>query len=264
MKLSINLFGMILLCSLCRPVMATGLWQAEEYATLCQQAVKPDKTMLAGEMGDYLKILQTEDKIDIDKIRIPATRLIEAALDKAISLNWAALEFFTEPNFAGNNACMVFMTEAMLQAVDKKYNLHTLWMINAPYDVDDEGKGKIMPMKFLLMGRGKLIVGYKTNRVISVKDYPVFTGRYDYTEYTSMDIINKPNQTGVFNIKSWKSAAAGSTPFYGPANAEILSMEIALDNREEILIKCRETWVVPAEQRVDRLKFEVRQNRISG
>lgn len=258
-------FTALILLLMSSQVTAETIWTADEFSTLCNNAKSPGNEMLASVMGDYLAVLKNKDNIDINHIKIPKPEHIDAALKKAIKLNYGALEFFTEPNFAASHACMVFMDMAMLQAVDKKYNLHTLWMINAPLEVDDEEeekKANHLRMKYLLMGRGKLIIGYEEPKEIFVKDYVVFTGLYDYELHTSMNIVNSNEKRGVFEIRVYKSVQGKATPFIGPGGSEILSLEIAPDNKDEILIKCTDTWIIPAEQRVDRIQFEYRNKEI--
>lgn len=256
MKIIPTWFTALILLVVSSQAGAEQLWTSKEFESLCNNAKSPGKEELAAAMGSYLNVLKGKEDVDINRIKIPDVKNIEAALDKAIKLNWAALEFFTEPNFTTGKPCLVFMNEEMLQAVNKKYNLHTLWMINAPYE------GKTLRMKYLLMGRGKMIIGYHEPKEILVEDYGIFTGLYDYERYTSMDIINSAGKRGVFNIRTRKTALEKTTPFIGPAGSEILSLEIAPDNNNEILIKCRETWIVPAEQRVDRIRFEYRKDEV--
>jgi len=58
-----------------------------------------------------------------------------------------------------------------------------------------------------------MILGFPEEKEIKVQDYNVMTGKYKYTRYMAMDIINKDGLRGLFNILVWNKQRKSLRPF---------------------------------------------------
>ena len=92
----------------------------------------------------------------------------------------------------------------------------------------------------MVIGQGKLIVGYNSNSKIKHPDYNFATGRYDYRELFTMDARkDSKGNLGLFNIKGLSNPNAKLQWMKGPLNVDIQSLTITSDSegRKKILIQ---------------------------
>ena len=95
-------------------------------------------------------------------------------------------------------------------------------------------------MKFLVIGQGKLIVGYSRNAKIKHPDYDFATGNYDYQELFTMDAGNDSRGNPcLLNIKGRTSTNGKPQWIKGPLNVNIQSLILTAgpEGRKKILIQ---------------------------
>jgi len=225
---SMKFLILLLISSLTISASQAGLFKPEDFNSFCQKAKSFTQKEIAAELGSRLSLLK-KDGINIGHLKRIDLNTISNIINKSISLGHGALEFFTDIEFAKNNSCVFFLSKDLLKLVYQKFTLHGLWMINAPLNGGDSLK-----MDFLIVGDSKLIIGYPKKETIKVLDYNFYTGKFVYTKYMSMDIVNRPGVRGLFNIKSFDERRGKLRPFKGPMSASINSLSI---KGNKILIK---------------------------
>lgn len=204
-------------------VFSNDLWSDEEFDAFCRSSNPVATNNLQTSLRGYFRVVKEDEGMDLSKIKLPTFEALSSILSKAIQLNWSALELFTDRRFTRGNPCIIFLDSRMLQQVDAKYDLHPLWMINPPIGSNDKQK---LAMEYLLLGDGKLIVGYPRGATVKVRDYDIATGRYAYQPYTSMDIIHDRNARGLFHIHVRERPTEEPSPFMGPLLSKISAMEV--------------------------------------
>jgi hypothetical protein len=172
---------------------------------------------------------------------------VEGRLNLAVDKMLGMLDLITQEEYSSKDNCMILYGKQDLQLVDKKFNLHGVWMINAPV----HGENTSLAMAFLLLGHGKLIIGYPENKIVLVEDYSI-DGRkkYDYAKYTSMDIVNSENTRKLDNIKTKSGADKKLESFRGPYDAKIKSVSVL--GTEEIVISYRK-WFFSDEKKLRKI-----------
>ena len=213
------------------------LWTENEFSEFCNALETVTPEQMEAVTGDFSSIISNLLQGNPNKLkRVPYDKTKDK-LTKAAELKLSVLELFTHKEYIDKNGCMLVYDHDTLAKINEKFDMHGVWMIKAPY-TDESGRHQFLEMQFLLVGLGKMIIGYPGNQTVTVNDYEVSgSNRYDYTRYTEMDIINNDGKRGFKNITTRELPKnKGSGFFQGPINANILSMKLS---GTEIEIKCK-------------------------
>jgi hypothetical protein len=178
------------------PVGYSDSFWGDGFMAFCKSLRAPEKGILRSSFGDYLSVIERREKLDLNKILIADFEHIAPVLTRAIQLRWAALDFFTMSEFAGNSPCLIMIDKESLAAVDRAFDLHGLWMTSTALSSNDD---EHLTMDFILLGHGKLIIGYGKEVWVRVPDYKI---QARYTRYTSMRIAHSENLRGLMEIRS--------------------------------------------------------------
>ena len=191
--------------------------RAEERLAIpdCNSLPPPSTVLLQETLGDYLPLL-SEKGIEPNTLRELDLPHIVQILDQAISLNLGILHVMTSPLLAQETGCRFFIGKDALQQVDALYNLHGLWMINAPF-----GDNRTLTMNYLIFGDGKLALGYPQAEVIQVRDYDFYGGKFAYTPFLTARIVNQGDSRGITEIAVRSSPQDRDKHFRGPGRSTI-------------------------------------------
>jgi hypothetical protein len=184
--------------------------------------------------GKYSTIITQE--VDFDRLYFVPYEEVDDLLDQAVNESIDSLTLFTLPRLQNQKSFAIVFNQDLLEQVRRNYNFHALFNISAQ-SVED---GSIVKMKFLVIGQGKLIVGYNSNAKIKHQDYDFATGRYDYRELFTMDAGQDADGNAcLFNIKGLSSPNGQPQWMKGPLNVDIQSLTMSSDQkgREKILIQ---------------------------
>jgi hypothetical protein len=184
--------------------------------------------------GKYSTIISQE--VDFDRLYFVPYEEVDDLLDQAVNESIDSLTLFTLPRLQNQKSFAIVFNQDLLEQVRRNYNFHALFNISAQ-SVED---GSIVKMKFLVIGQGKLIVGYNSNAKIKHQDYDFATGRYDYRELFTMDAGQDADGNAcLFNIKGLSSPNGQPQWMKGPLNVDIQSLTMSSDQkgREKILIQ---------------------------
>lgn len=225
------IFGFLFIVFVAIPlkVYSSELWGTAGMASFCDILPPADDRVIRSMFNNYLPIIRREG-IDLRQAKIAKSKDFMPLLSRAINLDWGPLEFFSTAEFADKGPCVLLLDRQTLLQINEKYDLHALWMISAPM-----AGQKNIDMELLLLGQGKLIVVYPRQAIVKVKDYDLWTGKYTYSPFTIMDIINNRQTRGLLTIKTLDRPDSEWRPFHGPFDADIHSLE--LDDEGAIRVK---------------------------
>jgi hypothetical protein len=244
--------GAIVICGflLCGAAKADAIFSEAEFESFCAAHETVDAGRLGEVMGDFYPVYIEQDGGSSSRIIEPSLSELNTIFRKGIELEWGPLDLFSIEALTAGRPCTIFLDGETLAALDDIFILHSLWMVRIPSD-----QGPRQLMTYLLAGNGKLVIGYDLERKLTIKvpDYLLHTGKYDYRPYVVMDIVNNAETRGFYNIKVRKSAASKRSPFIGPLNARILSMEAVGDT-----IHTRFKLGVSGVEKVPRILMEIR------
>ena len=196
--------------------------------------IKASKDACSRIFGKYNTVISRH--LDFKKLYFVSYDAVEDLLDRAVNESIDSLTLFTLPRLQNQKNFAIVFNEKLLERVQKKYDFHALFNISAP-SLEDSS---VVKMKFLVIGQGKLIVGYSRNAKIKHPDYNFATGKYDYRELFTMDAIqDSKGNLGLFNIKGLSHPNGKPHWMKGPLNVDIQSLMIRLDSKgqKKILIQ---------------------------
>jgi hypothetical protein len=196
--------------------------------------VKAQKDECVPIFGKYRTVIERE--VDFDRLFFVSYEEVENLLDQAVAESVDSLTLFTLPVLQNQKSFAIVFKEELLDQIQENYNFHALFNISARSIEDDS----IVKMKFLVIGQGKLIVGYNSNAKIKHPDYDFATGKYDYKELFKMDASkDSKGNCGLFNIKGLSDPNGKSKWMKGPLNVDIQSMVITTNpkGRKQALIQ---------------------------
>lgn len=195
------------------------LWTATEAETFCAALPPVDATQLDAIAGPYAPVLARNAPTLLSNLRLLDDSAADTLLQRAIANGWGILDMLSDVANLEGGTCSLLMTAATLQKVDQRYNLHGLWMINAP--VRDT---ETLAMSYIVFGSGKLVMAYPAAATIKVDDYAFFGGKYAYTPFVMANIVNAGDARGLDDIQVLESPEAPSGAFKGPRGSSIRSM----------------------------------------
>ena len=196
--------------------------------------IKVSKNECVRIFGKYSTIIARD--VDFNRLYFVSYEEVEDLLDQAVDESIDSLTLFSLPVLQNQKSFAIVFNEELLSQIQENYNFHALFNISAP---SLEG-GSIVKMEFLVIGQGKLIVGYNRNAKIKHPDYDFATGKYDYQELFTMDAGNDSRGNPcLLNIKGRSDTNGKSQWMKGPLNVNIQSLTLTSDpeGRKKILIQ---------------------------
>ena len=201
--------------------------------------------------GRYVRAVDRE--LDMGRLYSCSYKELQALLDSAADKSIDALMLFTLPMLQKKDSRALVLDKEMLSRLDRRYNLHALFLISAN-SADDGSKVR---MKFLVTGQGKFIVGYDRNRTIQHPEYTIATGKYEYRELFVMDAkTDGEGNWGLVDIRGLSSPAGKFGPMKGPLNADIRSLSFTSESGHEKKILVVYDLLGTRKEIVDRMPIE--------
>lgn len=199
------------------------IWGAGGMDALCAESPVADTAALQGALGGAFEVVVRREGIDPAAIRKVEPVRLMPVLQRVVEQRMGPLELLSDGQFATDGPCVLFLDEAALAEVDREFDLHGLWMVRAP--IVGEGETHLA-MHYMLLGRGRLVVGYPRRATVRVRDYALFTGRYDYAPYMAMDVVSTPARRAMVGLRTLATPSADFQPFTGPLGAAIGELEL--------------------------------------
>ena len=204
-----------------------------QIANIRQRLIKTTKKEWVKIFGEYTPIVA--NNVEFKRLYRVSWEKVDALLDKAVADSIDSLTLFTLPILQNQKSFAIVFNERILEQIKKNYDFHALFNLSAVSIEDDA----IVRMKFLVIGQGKLIVGYNRNAKIRHSDYDFVTGKYDYKELFTMDSRkDSEGNPGLFNIKGISNPNENPQWMKGPINVDIQTMVLITspNGRKQALI----------------------------
>ena len=201
--------------------------------------------------NEYYPVISKE----IDTKTLYRARLsgIKMLLDTAVSESIDVLTLFTYPAVHLDKT-LVIKKETLLQ-IHRQYNLHALFLLSCP----SANKDSLVIMDFLVVGQGKLIIGYDKNARIKHPEYDFVTGLYDYQKLFIMEAgLDEQGNVGLFGIKGLSAINEEFEPMSGPLNASIHALLLMSGQGGEKNIIVRYQLFGMGKKVIERMPIEVR------
>lgn len=223
---------------------AADLWGGAGMTALCAESPVVGRDTLEAALAGYVEVVEAREGIDPARIRqVDPARLVPV-LERAATAGMGPLEVFTDPQFAAGGPCVLFLDHAALAALDRRFDLHGLWMVRAPVAGEADVQ---LAMRYMLLGDGRLLVGYPRKGTVQVADYAIFTGHYDYQPYMALDIVSTPQRRALVGLRTLGAPSEAAGPFVGPLGAAIRELELA---GREVVVRYRVWGDMAREMRV--------------
>ena len=125
-----------------------------------QSLIKATQDKCIRIFGEYSTIIA--EHADFKKLYFVSYEEVANLLDQAVDESIDSLTLFTLPQLQDHKSFAIVFDGELLEQVQKNYNFHAIFNISAA-SLED---GSVVKMKFLVIGQGKLIVGYNRNAKI--------------------------------------------------------------------------------------------------
>ena len=204
---------------------AAGLWGSQGYTGFSNGLQAASNEGLKKTTRHYLTVLQRRAGLDLDRIRVATFKDIDPLLARATQSSLGRLDLFTQKALADPSAPALSLDGPTLRQIDVKYHLSGAWVISARTLRPDH---RAMTMDYMIVGQGKLIVGYPYESSVEVIDEgkPL---EYRYEPFIEARIINDGARQGLFDIKALNNPAAAFLAFQGPLGAAVKSFQVEGD-----------------------------------
>lgn len=226
---------------------AADIWGESSLEALCAESPVAGRDTLQAVLAGAFEIVVRREGIEPARVRQVDAKGIAPVLYRAATLDVGPLELFADRQFAAGGPCVLFFDEAALAAIDREFDIHGLWMVRAPLAGEPD---TYLAMRYMLLGQGRLIVGYPRKATVKVADYAVFTGQYDYQPYMAMDIVSTPQRRALAGLRTLAEPSGDFQPFIGPLGAAIRELGLA---GEAIVVRYRVWGVADREMNVRRV-----------
>jgi len=182
----------------------------------------PAGERLAAELGDYYQSAISEG-LEPEHVRITSGTAALRLLDEAAHRNLGLLELFTDSQFSELSPCSFLITRDVLERLEDRFALHALWKINAEQVISRQP----VLMKFLLLGKGRLVLGYSRAGDVRVPDYSYLgISTYRYAPYISARIVSSDKRHALEQIRAKFTAEGPYGAFSGPLLCDIESLAL--------------------------------------
>lgn len=223
---------------------AADIWGSSRLDVLCAEFPVVSRDALQLALGGHFDAVVQREGVDPARVHRVDPAGLAPVLQRAAALGVGPLDLFSDPQFAADGPCVLFLDETTLAAVDRQFDIHGLWMVRATVAGEPDAP---LAMRYMLLGRGRLIVGYPRHATVQVADYPIFTGRYDYQPYMALDIVATPERRAHVGLRTLHEPSGVFQPFVGPLGAAIREFELGGDG---ILVRYRVLGGVEREMQV--------------
>jgi len=164
--------------------------------------------------------------LDINHLRTPGFSDLDPVLNRAAKQGLGILDLFTLEEFSASSSTALLIDGETLEAINKRYDLNSVWVILAESKLPDH---RPIKMSYLILGQGKLIIGYPHRAPVDV----VVDGEameYQYNPFITAKVVNEGDHVGLFAVKTLDSPKGPFGSFHGPMGSVIVSYEVKGDS----------------------------------
>ena len=210
---------------------AADFWGDNGFKGFCDRLPALPESVMTKELGGYFPTLRAEESLTLSAIRQVDEAGMSKLLLSAARSGWGMLETFTQKELSDAHGCALWLDQATLAQINRKFNLHALWQIVARLSGNST---ETISMRYMIVGQGRLIIGYPRAAEIEINDGDAISGRYNYAPYISARIEHADTSRGLFGIRTLTVAGKGFEPFIGPYGVAVTALKL---EGQHILVK---------------------------
>jgi hypothetical protein len=204
---------------------AESLLNAADLGWLTSRLAPRDAARTRAALGPHADAALAGETLNTEEIRVlplgPAECLVQRAADHHLN----AAQLFSDPMFAAGGPLAVTVEASTIRRLDADFDLHSLFFSSGK----DTG-GKRIDMVLLVVGNGRLIVGYDHGGKVHHPDtaYQLYTGNYEFAPLFKMSFTVDAVARRFTQIRVTDRLVSpfASAPFVGPYNAEIQAFTV--------------------------------------
>jgi len=237
------------------PVRAAAPLLSPDEVRALESRMVHDPARLRARLGAFSGWITGHEHVDLARVGFAPYDALACVLDRAVERGLTSSQMFSDPLFARGGGLSLFVDRDVLEAVERDYDLHSVFLID-PRPTD--GKGPL-GMSFFLIGQGVLVLSYPRAGAFDHPDaafrvsVPMFgsSREYEVAPLIRMDIVEGP-APGFDHVGTLAAPGAPLEDFVGPWNASIRSIAVRgshIDVHAHLVFGRTQTIDVPRIQR---------------
>jgi hypothetical protein len=142
-------------------------------------------TAVEAALGVAAPALRAREHVDFGTYRLASAEAAECVMQRAAELRLDIPQLFTDRRFGLAGGLAIVIDRRGLADIDRLFDLHSLFPTAATTT-----HGRTLHMQFLLVGNGRLIIGYDGSGSFESKEaaFHVFGGKYQIQPLIRMDV----------------------------------------------------------------------------
>jgi|APCry1669193181_1035450.scaffolds.fasta_scaffold00933_13 hypothetical protein len=201
---------------------AGNLWGDGGFRTFTESLPRADANQVEQTLGREWTHVIYRSGLEPNRVHKADWAHIDAVLERSVKAKLGILELFTSIELADPKAPALLLDEDLLQQIDAKYDLSSVWMLSTK---TKGGSAGTLKMRYMLVGQGILIMGYPHSATVDILDDGKFL-EYQYESLISAKIVNTPTTRGLFGVRTLASPHEEFNDFKGPMGVSIRAYEV--------------------------------------
>lgn len=204
------------------PAEAEELWGKQGFLGFAKSQPVIDRGALESVLGKEWTEVVFKTGLEPNRVHKADFDHIDPVLERAVGSKMGILELFTTGELADTKAPALLLDQRLLERIDAKYDLFSVWMLSAK---PKGTKAGALNMRYMIVGQGILIVGYPHAAPVEIIDDGK-SMEYQYEPVISAKIVNTPGTRGLFSVRTLASPKDDFGDFKGPMGVSIRAYEV--------------------------------------
>ena len=213
---------LFILVSVFHSAQAESLWGDGGFSTFTESLPRADSKQVEQTLGREWTHVIYRSGLEPNRVHKADWTHINAVLERSVKAKLGILELFTSIELADPKAPALLLDEDLLQQIDAKYDLSSVWMLTAKTKGSAAGKLK---MRYMIVGQGILIMGYPHPATVEILDDGKFF-EYEYESVISAKIVHTSKTRGLFGVRTLAAPHEEFSDFKGPMGVSIRGYEV--------------------------------------
>ena len=220
-----KLFLFTLLLNLLFPLdahAAKSIWGDGGFSGLAESLPHADPRLLEQTLGREWTNVIYRSGLEPQRVFKADFSQIDPVMERAVASKLGILELFTDIELANASSPALLLDASVLQRIDSKYDLSSVWMLSA---TPKGGPPNTLKMRYMIVGQGVLIMGYPHGSIVEIFDDGKVL-EYQYESVISARIIHNNKNRGLYGVRTLASPSEEFSDFRGPMGVSIKAYEV--------------------------------------